>query len=415
MSRFIVLLCGISFVASAPLCEGVPTSAGRIAESGTLTLEQALELARTNSPELRATRMVAQAAEKGIAAAGLWNNPILQIEAEGVGGDLNGFSDGEYAIGLKQRFKRGGKRSHERDIAFQVFNAAGNGISEAELKLAEQVRLAFIGVMTQQETGKVRAEQEQLGRAFVEVAKRRHEAGGGSELDVVQAELALEEIILTQTCCFGDLVAAQETLASLIGIPMKQLGETVSPYYELDPLDALALDDSYPALQRLAAESEKVRAEARQAKAKDASDVLLGAGYKYEAAGDINSFVFSIAMPLSFNKRGRAESAAASLRADAVLAERAEVRRVLQAELSTVLALYNGAMVEVELTKNKLIPKAEQAYALSRDGYNAGRFSWLELIAAQQNLADIRIRYIESLRDAHLARAQIAKFMKEGI
>ena len=61
------------------------------------------------------------------------------------------------------------------------------------------------------------------------------------------------------------------------------------------------------------------------------------------------------------------------------------------------------------------MPKAEQAYELSRDGYAAGRFSWLELIAAQQNLADIRIRYIESLRAAHLAHAQISKFMKEGV
>ena len=401
MTKMILLLCSVAVAG--------------IADPEPLTLEQALELARTNSSELRAARMVAQAAEKGIEAAGLWNNPILKMEAEGIGGDLNGFNDGEYTIGLMQRFKRGGKRKHERDIAFQAFDASGNVVSEVELKLAEQVRLAFIEVMTQQETGKVRAEQEQLGRAFVEVAKRRYEAGGGSELDVVQAELALEEIILTQTCCFGDLAAVQETLASLIGISMKQLGETVSPYYELELLEPLALDDSYPALQRLAAESEKVRAEARQAKAKDASDVLLGAGYKYEAAGNIDSFVFSIAMPLSFNKRGRAESAAASLRADAVLAERAEVRRKLQAELATALALYNGAMVEVELTKNKLIPKAEQAYELSRVGYDIGRFSWLELIAAQQNLADIRIRYIISLRDAHLARAQISKFMKEGV
>ncbi len=399
MNKSIVLLCGLAYAAAG------------FAESGTLTLEQALELARKNSPELRAFRMYSQAAEKGMSAAGLWNNPILKMEAEGVGGDLDGFNDGEYTIGLMQRFKRGGKQAHERDIAFQTFDAAGNAALAAELELTEQVRRAFIEVMTQQEIGKVRVEQEQLGQAFVEVAKRRRDAGGGSELDVVQAELALEEIILTQTCCFGDLVAGQETLASLIGISVAEL---TAPYYELESLDEIAVGNSYPVLQRLAAESEKVRAEARQAKAQDAADVLLGAGYRYEAAGDINSFVFSIAMPLSFNKRGHAESAAASLRADAVLAEREEVRRKLQAELATVLALYRGSMIEVELTKNNLIPKAEQAYELSRAGYDAGRFSWLELIAAQQNLSEIRIRYIEALRDAHLARAQISKFMKEG-
>ncbi len=82
--------------------------------------------------------------------------------------------------------------------------------------------------------------------------------------------------------------------------------------------------------------------------------------------------------------------------------------------MAIILALYNGAKIEAEITGSKLMPKAEQAYELSRTGYDVGRFSWLELIAAQQKLSEIRIRYIEALRDAHLARAQISKFMKEG-
>ena len=186
------------------------------------------------------------------------------------------------------------------------------------------------------------------------------------------------------------------------------------PYYELETVEGLTVADSHPELQRLEAQAEKVRAEAQRAKAEDAANISLGAGYRYEAEGDINSLVFTASMPLSFNKRGRAEHAAGLLRADAVLAEGDEVRRKLQQELATGLAIYSGVQVEVDLTKKNLIPKAEQAYALSRDGYNAGRFSWLELISAQQNLADIRIRYIESLRDGHLAHAQLSKFIKEG-
>ena len=71
--------------------------------------------------------------------------------------------------------------------------------------------------------------------------------------------------------------------------------------------------------------------------------------------------------------------------------------------------------MEAELTRDKLIPKAEQAYQLIKAGYDAGRYSWLELIAAQQHLADIHIRQIEALRDAHFARAQIYRFLKEGV
>lgn len=396
------------------LCSGLTASIG-FAESGTLILEQALELARQSSPELRAAQMVAQSAVKGVDASGLWENPKLEFEAEGLGWDNDLFSDGEYTLGLKQEFQRGGKRAKERAIALQSIGVADFVAQEKKLDLDTRVRVAFIELMVQQETGKVRAEQEQLGRAFIEVAKRRHQAGGGSELDVVQAELALEEIILLQTCCFGDLLAAKERLASLIGIPVLELGELSADFYALNPVEGLSVGSEYPSLRRLDAEVDKIRAEAQYAKAQDVSNVSLTGGYRYEAAGDINTFVFSASMPLSFNKRGQAEYAANMLRANAVQAEREDVLRRLQMELDTHRALYNGAEKQVELTITKLLPKAEQAYELSREGYDIGRFSWIELIAAHQNLADIRIRYIESLREAHLAYAQISKFSEEGI
>ncbi|MDH3982512.1 MAG: TolC family protein, partial [Kiritimatiellaceae bacterium] len=76
---------------------------------------------------------------------------------------------------------------------------------------------------------------------------------------------------------------------------------------------------------------------------------------------------------------------------------------------------YSGAKLESEMMRDRLMPVAEKAYELSKAGYDAGRFSWVELITAQQHLADIRIRHIEALRDAHIARAEISKFMKEGI
>jgi len=413
MNKYIILLCGIAVAAGGVSDPALHVAA--IQDRGTLTLEQALELARSTSPELRAARMHSQAAEKGVAAAGLWKNPKLKLEAEGLGWDNDLFSEGEYTLGLAQEFQLGGKRKKDRAVALKSVGIASQALLEKELLLAVDVRLAFLEVVFLQENGKVQAEQEELGMAFVEVAKRRHKAGGGSELEVVQAELELEKILFSQTCCLGELVAAQETLASLIGLSIQDLPTPTAPYYELENIGALPLGDSHPTLQRLNAESEKARAEALQAKAQDISNISLGAGYKYEAAGDINTFVLSASMPLSFNKRGRAEYAAGLLRADAVLSERDDVRRRLKAELAGALALYRGANAQAEMGQEKLIPKAEQAYELSRAGYESGRFSWLELIAAQQHLADIRIGYIEALKEAHLARIEIMKLIAEGI
>ena len=88
MNKFIVLFCSIAAVG--------------FAESETLTLEQALELARKNSPELRAARMYAQAAEKGVGVAGLWKNNGLKFGAEGVLWDKDLVSEGESSTGLAQ-------------------------------------------------------------------------------------------------------------------------------------------------------------------------------------------------------------------------------------------------------------------------------------------------------------------------
>jgi len=177
MTKYISLLCGIAVAAGGVSDPALHVAA--IQDRGTLSLEQALELARTTSPELRAARMHSQAAEKGIGAAGLWKNPAVQFEAEGVGWDNDLFSEGEYTLGLMQEFQLGGKRKKERAVALKSVGIASQALLERRLMLAEAVRLAFLEVIFLQESGKVQVEQEELGRAFVEVAKRRYKAGGG--------------------------------------------------------------------------------------------------------------------------------------------------------------------------------------------------------------------------------------------
>jgi cobalt-zinc-cadmium efflux system outer membrane protein len=404
MKTPILLVCGILLAAAG------------FGESGnTLTMEQALKLALQNSPDLRAARINTQAAEKAVEAAGRWKNPRLDFEAEGIGGDLDGVDDTEYTIGLWQTFERGGKRRHDRAAAEESIGISFQAEAEKRLILLSDVRLAFIEVMAQQEIGKVREAQEELGRAFVKVAQKRFEAGGASEMEVLQAELQLEEIMLSQTCCFGDLEAARARLASLIGISEEDIGALVADYYTLEPVEATTIAATHPSLKRMDSRIAVTRARAQRAGAKDAADIRLGAGYRYEAADDSSTFVMGASMPLNFVRSGRAEEAAILIQVDALGVQREEVNRVLQQKLSVIAAQYKGAKMEAEMTRDMLIPRAEKAYALSQEGYSAGRYSWVELITSQQHLAEIRVREIEALRDAHFARAELHRFMNEGI
>jgi cobalt-zinc-cadmium efflux system outer membrane protein len=381
--------------------------------SPALTLDEAIALARKNSPRLKAAQLNTEAAGAAVGAAGLRENPRLEFEAEGVGGDRDIAGDADYTVGLSQTFLRGGKRAAERSVAERSVGVARQEESEAELGLLSEVRRAFVQVFYQQEVGTVRAEQEQLGRAFVDVAGKRLESGGGSELDMAQAELALDEILLSQTCCFGDLEAARIRLAFLLGIPETELDELSGSYYELEPIDPQVLADSHPALQRISAQIDRALAQAAYAAAQDSADIKLEAGVKYEAAGEANTFVVGASIPLNFVRGGRAKELAELARSEALRAEREELRRDYQQQLSMLIAVYRGAKIEAEMTRDQLMPKAGKAYQLSREGYEAGRFSWVELINTQQKLAEIKVSQIEALKDAHLARAEITRFMNE--
>ena len=402
MKTIPLLLCGLALAAPG------------FAEPETLTLERALELARTHSPGLRAARLNAQAAGKAVAASGRWTNPVLDFEAEGIGGDLDGFNETEYTLSLWQTMERGGKRRHDRAVAVGSSSVALHASSENELALLADVRMAFIEVYAWQEIARVRAEQEELGRAFVDVAKRRYESGGGSELDVVEAQLALDETVLEQLCCTRGLMAERIRLASLIGIPEPELGELEHAYDDLPELDGTTLAQAHPSLQRLDAEIGLKRAEAARAKAGDASDITLGAGYRYDAESDMDTIVLGAQMPLNLIRKGRAAEAALLLQAEALQAERSEMDQLLRREWSSALARYDGARREAEVVRDRLVPKAERAYALCKEGYDAGRFSWYEPINAQKHLTEIRIREIEALRRAHQARAELSKFIQKG-
>jgi cobalt-zinc-cadmium efflux system outer membrane protein len=348
-----------------------------------------------------------------VGAAGLWRNPTLKFEAEGVGGDLDLYDEAEYTIGILQQLLRGSKRRAEQHVAVQDVVIAGHLEAERRLGLERQVREAFVEVMAQQEIGSVRSEQIQLGRAFVEVARRRLDAGAGSELEVVQAELALDEIALAQTCCFGDLAAARARLSSLLGLPVEQLPALAGAYYELEVPGDPAVGLNHPALLRLEGEAARILAQAERARLTDKGDITLGFGIKHEAAEDLDTFVLSASMPLGFIRRGRAEYAAGLLKARAVQFEREEMRRQLLQEMDTLTEFHKGTIMEVTLTRDNLLPRAEEAYALSLEGYEAGRFSWLELIEAQQHLAEIRVRYIEALLEAHRIEAKLAEFRRD--
>jgi cobalt-zinc-cadmium efflux system outer membrane protein len=402
VNQWILLLGGMALAANMAVAAADP-----------LTLEQALELADRNSSGLRAARLQSRAAKAAIPGAGLLANPQVEIEAENIDAEDGSFDDAEYTIGISRWISRGKKRKAQRAASEHAATVALKAEAAERRALFTAVRLAFFDVQAQQEAATVQVDQQELGRAFIEVAKRRHSAGAGSRLEVVQAELALQEIILSQACCLGELLAAKEKLAALIGVPGDAVQEVSGPFYEPTSIEGLVLDEAHPRLLHVDAQIEEALARAEEARTQDAADWKLRGGLKHDSGADANSVIVAISAPLTVSRKGRIEGVAILVEVDALRARRDQVLRQLQAELASETALYGGVLKEVEVISENLLPKAKEAYELSLAGYEAGRFSWYELIAAQQHLADIRLRYLDALKEAHFVRSRISDLAGE--
>lgn len=64
--------------------------------------------------------------------------------------------------------------------------------------------------------------------------------------------------------------------------------------------------------------------------------------------------------------------------------------------------------------KGDIIPSAEKAFLLAREGYQAGSFPYLEVLDAQRTLFEVKENYVEALKAYHTASANVARLTTTG-
>src|SRR5215207_6043876 len=87
-------------------------------DSDPLTLNQALALATSRSPELSAFSYDQRAADARLLQAGLKPNPVASLESEDFlgGGEFSGFQQSQTTLSLGQLLELGGKRASRIEV-----------------------------------------------------------------------------------------------------------------------------------------------------------------------------------------------------------------------------------------------------------------------------------------------------------
>jgi cobalt-zinc-cadmium efflux system outer membrane protein len=222
----------------------------------------------------------------------------------------------------------------------------------------------------------------------------------------LRAQAQLAEAKAEQARTFGELLVARQLLATLIGSADGELTATIASE---DAPPTLPPDTETLDVQLAVAERGAALARVRLARADAVPDITGSAGVRRFGEGRETAFVAGISIPLPVRDRNRGNIDAAQ--SDSLAAESGLALARLDANRARYEArmLLGAAEMRYEALAGPGIAQAEEALRLARLGYNAGKFSLLELLDAQSTLIQAKLNLIEARLDRARALAALIR------
>ncbi|WP_129125813.1 TolC family protein [Geomonas oryzae] len=389
-----------------------------LADTQSLTLRQAVEIATKNNPEIVSFRKESGILDASIMRAGLLHNPTLEIEGE-TGALTGSRADSTLSLGVSQEFLLGDKRNKRRMVVERDAAAYRWQVLERERDLKEQVQGAYYDALLAGERQVLTNKSIELNKQLLQVAEDRLAAGDIPELEMylVKVELARSEGARIDT--ERTFIEAGARLFSLLALPA---GESPSLSGSLDDdrlqigtlaeLKRLALDHR-PDLKAARAAAVKSDAEVTLAEAEAIPNLTAGIALAREASSMEISGVegretaytvglkFSMPIPLFDRNRAgvqeaRARQSGAETRAKAAVAS-------VEREVESAWASLVNAEKVVSLYKSSVLRQLEENLKLTQEAYRLGEVGILAVIEEQKKFFEVSESYLTALHARQMA------------
>jgi outer membrane protein, heavy metal efflux system len=401
--------------------QGVAMPAPAAESTSELTLAQAIEAALSHNPELQASSYELKAADARITQAGLRPNPEASLEIDGLAarGIAASADERQATLSLSQVLELGDKRGRRVAVANSDRDVASVEQQARQLDVLAEVTRRFIDEVEAQERVTLARETSSLTERSAQAIAARVAAARTPQAELSRAQIAVTRAQADERQAQSVLRGTKRSLAAMWGVTDPRFDTARADLLTLEPLDSFeALQDRMarnPELIRFASEDRLRDAEIRLAQSQARPNLTVGVGIRrFQATGDIGLTAgFSMALPLFDRNQGAI--AAARVRRQQTQAQEQATRIRLQAQL---FALYQQLLSSRDLLstlQGEALPQARAALDQTQVGYDRGRFSYLELGVAQQELVSLRAAVIDTAADYHRLIAEIERLTAEPI
>jgi len=399
----------------------VAAAADLRAEERTMTLQAAMTMAREKNGELKALREESGIFEAGKMRAGLYPNPLLELEGES--GAISGnSSENRLFLGVSQEFPTGGKREKRLAVAENELARYGSRMSDAERLLLLEVKTGFHELVLAQTRLELARRSHELGNQLMQIATERLAAGDIAELEV---NLARVEAARSEARIFDaeqGLLPARQRLLSLMGAPgVESLNaaptpEADSPEMSLADLKMLALQKRAD-LQAVTAEKGKSESELALAIAEKTPNVTAGIGFSRESKvtslGGVEDestdylIGFKLSMPLPLFDRNEAAISEAGARRNSSESRELFLRQSIEREVEAAHGRLAAADKSVRIYAANILPQINENLKLVQEAYRLGEMGIMAVIEEQRKFIEVSEGHLSARYSRNVALAKL--------
>jgi outer membrane protein TolC len=381
-----------------------------------LSLQEAIEIALQNNPEVAGARKGVDAA-RGRFWRGVSPPPAsLSWEYDYIprGSGVNAY--GERVIGVSQTIDFPTTIVLRGVSLSSVTDAAEADYVSTLRSMTMHVKLAYYALLAMQE--KLRLAEENLAIAddFAEKAGIRHNVGEATSLEQLTAKVQRTQAQNAVEGARNDLRVAMAELNFTFGRGKDQLGQEYTPTDSLRyrphtlQLESLVeqAHQSNPDLQ-----SAQFRLSAAAVNRSIAWSSILPSftvSYSWQVQGNnpnLHGVAFGISVPIwfLFDQRGQVQEAAAEhVRVESELTAK---RNLVSLNVQNAYLDYKNDERQVQLCNTDLLPQAEEVYRTAAASYRAGEITYLEFLQARQTVISARSTFIDALYHYNAAIARL--------
>lgn len=398
----------------------LPINSYAIVDTTKVSIQEAVSIASKNNLDMQASRINVNIEEYNIKASNRLQNPGI-----GVYYNLGQAGKGNpQQIGGTQTLEIA-KRAPRKDLAKSNKELAQRNVEYLEFDLRMDVREAYTNLLAKKSVKTTMKEQERLLKEMLEQAKEKYKTGEVTEIDVLQAQLLLNQIITEVQSAEYAVKNALYEFNKVINCPdgfYDTVEENFTTEYkpllipnqntkmpDFETISTQAINNRFDikiALQQIEVAEKELLVILRQ----KVPDLELEAGYGYQNPGQSDDGSFKhgayigasfVNIPLLYRYKPEIESAKLKL-------EQAHLNyaSVENKALNDLRRAYDKFLLSQLILKNydeQMLSNSEELIKASRESYKNDKTDLTTLITMEESYRMISVAYTYALADYYNA------------